>query len=420
MNDLGEAVALRPDLLMLGGGNPAIIPELQAMWRESANELLSEGDAFDKALASYDSPQGDPAFLEAFADLFRREFNAPFTARNIAVVSGTQLGAFCLLNLLAGRTPDGRQRKILVPALPEYVGYADMGIEPDLFVSCPAKITYPNQGDKSTFKYVVDFDEVERKVASEEIGVILTSRPTNPSGNVLSLDEIARLDDVADRVRAWLVVDNAYGGPFPGILEDVSELSNFFWGKRTILAYSLSKIGLPGLRTGMIVAPPEIVERLSAITAIVGLANGSLGQRITAPFFKSGKILTMAREIVQPYYHRRRVEAIEVMRDLLARYGVEARLHKSEGAFFLWLWIPELTSGSKTLYRALKNKGVLAVPGDEFFYGLDETLSKDRDPEFEASRAQMLRISFSAPNLVVEKGFQLIVETIAETLGKGK
>ena len=50
MNDLGETVALRPDMLTLGGGNPAEIPEMQTIWRKSAERLMKDGDEFDKAV----------------------------------------------------------------------------------------------------------------------------------------------------------------------------------------------------------------------------------------------------------------------------------------------------------------------------------------------------------------------------------
>lgn len=416
MNDIGEAVALRPDLLALGGGNPAAIPEMQALWRKSAADFLADAAAFDKALVCYDAPQGAPAFLDAFARLFAERFGLQTTAKNVAVVGGAQLGVFCLLNLLAGRTRDGRRRKTLIPASPEYVGYADMGVEPDFFVACPAKITFPNPNDPQIFKYVVDFEAVERAVAENEIAAILVSRPTNPSGNVLRRDELERLDALAERIGAWLIVDSAYGGPFPGIVEDETELDSVFWGRRTILTFSLSKIGLPGLRTGFVVAPEEIVERLAAITAIVGLTNGALGQRIARPFFENGEILRAAREIVRPYYRRRRAAAIEALFDELRRVGVDGRLHASEGAFFLWLWTPELKSGSKTLYRNLKERGVLAIPGDEFFYGLDDGGKAKRDSIYEAHRSQSLRISFSGAENVVERGVRIIAETLAETI----
>ena len=420
MNDLGEAVALRPDMLMLGGGNPAAIPEMQALWRESAGAFLSNQPAFDKSLASYDSPQGDPFFLDAVASMFRDRFHLPIASENVAVVSGAQLGMFCLLNLLAGEAPGGRKRKVLIPASPEYVGYADMGVEPDLFVACPAKITYPDPNDLSTFKYVVDFEALEDLVQTEDVAAVLVSRPTNPSGNVLTRDELAKLERLAERIDAWLIIDNAYGGPFPGIIEDEKELDSVFWGKRTILTYSLSKIGLPGLRTGFIIAPSEIVERITSLTAIVGLANGSLGQRIAQPFFETGKILDVSRTIVRPYYQRRRRRAVERLKDEFKKAGIDARIHKSEGSFFLLAWFPELQSGSRTLYRLLKERGVLVIPCDEFFYGLPIAERSTRNFIFEASRTQMLRISFSAPEETVEKGFQMIAQITSELLALEK
>lgn len=416
MNDLGEAVALRPDMLMLGGGNPAAIPEIQDMWRKNAERFIADQKAFDKSIVCYDSPQGDPSFLDAFADMFRTRFEVPITSKNVVVVGGLQFGIFCLLNLLAGRTSKGGKRKILVPLSPEYVGYADMGVDADMFIACPAKITYPDQLDKSTFKYAVDFDVLEEVARREDVAAILISRPTNPSGNVLTRNELERLERLAERIDAWLIIDNAYGSPFPGIIEDVSELDSVFWSKRTILAYSLSKIGLPGLRTGVIVAAEEIIKRISAIIAIVGLANNSFGQRVARPLFETGEILTLSREVARPYYCRRRINAIECLREALEKYDVEGRLHKSEGAFFLWLWLPNLKSGSKLLYNNLKEQGVLVIPGDEFFYGLDSYPKEKMELEFWRSRSQMLRISFSASEETVEKGFDIIVRTARQLL----
>lgn len=412
MRDLGEAVALRPDMVMLGGGNPSCIPEIQAIWRENAKLLIDDPVSFDKSLVCYDSPQGDYSFLKSFADLFSSRFGLPITYKNIAVVSGVQLGAFCLLNLLAGPMADGQKKKVLIPLSPEYVGYADMGIAPDLFIACPGKITYPDQDDKSFFKYVVDFEQINKIVEREKISVILVSRPTNPSGNVLTREELTKLEELARRIDAWLIIDNAYGVPFPGIIEDKSEIESVFWSEKTILTYSLSKIGLPSLRTGFVIAPEEIIERLSAITAVVGLANNSLGQRLTKSLFDSARILTLARDVIQPYYHHKRTEAIRFLRDSLNHFGVEGRLHKSEGAFFLWLWLPELVMGAKKLYKELKEKGVLVIPGDVFFYGLDSFSKNDIEPDYDKSRTQTLRISFSAPEKDLIKGFRIIAETV--------
>jgi valine--pyruvate aminotransferase len=47
-------------------------------------------------------------------------------------------------------------------------------------------------------------------------------------------------------------------------------------------------------------------------------------------------------------------------------------IHKPEGAIFLWLWFKDLPITTELLYQRLKKRGVLMVPGDYFFPGLDK------------------------------------------------
>src|SRR5690606_24599666 len=116
-------------------------------------------------------------------------------------------------NLLAGAMPDGSCRKILLPVVPEYIGYANQGLSPDQFVACrPAIEELPDR----EFKYRVDFDAVARALEGGGIGAICASRPTNPTGNVLTDEEVARLAALAESAGIPLILDNAYGLPFPG------------------------------------------------------------------------------------------------------------------------------------------------------------------------------------------------------------
>ena len=50
MEDLGQALTTRADMLMLGGGNPAAVPEVQTLWRRRMRELLDGGSGFDRML----------------------------------------------------------------------------------------------------------------------------------------------------------------------------------------------------------------------------------------------------------------------------------------------------------------------------------------------------------------------------------
>ena len=106
MDDLGHSLAAGPDMLMLGGGNPAHIPEVQEHFRESVQRLLANGDEFERAIGNYDPPQGNKEFIEAIARLLADEFGWDIEAKNIALTNGSQSAFFILFNMFAGAFED--------------------------------------------------------------------------------------------------------------------------------------------------------------------------------------------------------------------------------------------------------------------------------------------------------------------------
>jgi valine--pyruvate aminotransferase len=231
MDDLGGALASDRDFLMLGGGNPAQIPEVQKSFRASMENLLRDGDKFERTISSYGPPGGDHDFIEAVCALLRSEFGWDIQPKNIALTDGSQTAFFILFNIFAGSLEDGTHRKILFPLAPEYIGYCDVGIADDLFVAHKPRIEHI---DDHVFKYKIDFDAIK---VSDEIGAICVSRPTNPSGNVLTDAELKRLSDLASENNIPLIVDNAYGAPFPNIIfEEVKP----DWNDNAIFCMSLS------------------------------------------------------------------------------------------------------------------------------------------------------------------------------------
>ena len=64
------------------------------------------------------------------------------------------------------------------------------------------------------FKYHVDFEHL---TIGDDIGAICVSRPTNPTGNVITDDEVKKLDALAKNMISPLIIDNAYGMPFRGL-----------------------------------------------------------------------------------------------------------------------------------------------------------------------------------------------------------
>ncbi len=395
MEDLGQAMAGGgADVKMLGGGQPARIPEVNAVWRRRIGELAEEAGGIDRALATYDPPRGNPRFIAAIAKLFRETFGWDIGPENVAITPGGQTAFFLLFNMLAGRMPDGSRKKILLPLTPEYIGYADQGIDGCLFHAVPPVIG--KTGDHE-FKYHVDFDRLE---ITPDIAAICASRPTNPSGNVLTDGEVCRLSDLAGRHGIPLIIDNAYGAPFPGIIfSDATP----FWRPHVVLTYSLSKIGLPGARTGIVIGPPDVIRALGSMSAIVGLSNPSTGQQILLPLVESGEILRLSRDVVRPFYQEKRDLALKAAREAFGGH-FEWYVHRGEGALFLWFWFPGLGIGTGELYRRLKKRGVLVIPGEYFFFGLGD------DPW--AHRSECIRVSYAMDEAVVRDGLRIIAEEV--------
>lgn len=388
MEDLGTALAGEPPVAMLGGGNPAQVPGMADFFRARFAAVLADDREFRRMVGDYADPAGEVGFRRAIAGLLRREYGFPVDADHVALTAGSQHGFFLLFNLLAGQYPEG-ERRILLPLVPEYVGYADVGVDGDLFVARRPRIEHlPGR----RFKYRVDFAALEDL---PRLAAVCVSRPTNPSGNVLTDDEIARLRALARRHGVPLVIDGAYGVPFPGI---VSVPATPAWDEDTVLLLSLSKLGLPGVRTGIVVARPEIVRALGAMTAVTSLAAGSVGPVLMREPAETGELTRLAREVVGPWYRERAGTALGWLDAALA--GCEYHVHVPEGAFFLWLWLPALTISSAELYRRLKARGVFVLSGHRFFPGLGA--------EPWPHRGQCLRISYASDPASVQRGLAIL------------
>ena len=390
---LPEGVRVRP----LGGGNPARVSQVEAAYRRRLEDLLGQGEAFEDLIAHYDSPQGRVGTLDAVAAFFRREYGWPISGANVALTNGSQSAMFYLFNMFSGMTK-GVKRTVLFPLMPEYIGYADQGIEEGTFVSLPPKCEFYSDG---SFKYLLDGEAVRAYLdAHPEVGAMAVSRPTNPSGNVLRDDEIRLLEALAHEHGIPLIVDNAYGLPFPDIVftEDAKPL----WSEDIVLSMSLSKIGLPSIRTGIVIAREEIAHAVGNINAIAALATGSFGPALVEDMLSSGELTRLAREAVMPFY-RRKAEAMKALVDEVFR-GTEYHLHRIEGSIFCWIYLPRLDMPTLDFYRLLMEQGVVTVPGEYFFFGGGST----RYPHEHYDKC--LRLNYSGDWQLVKEGVELIGE----------
>jgi len=359
MDDLAEGLA-QPGVVMLGGGNPAEIPGVMSVFEDVIEKLHKSGKLV-ASLANYDAPQGKTVFLETLAEFFQHQYGWQISSKNIALTHGSQSAFFILFNSLAGKSASMRKR-VLIPLVPEYIGYCDVGIEDDLITSQEARISLLEDG---FFKYQVDFENLQ---VDESVGLVCVSRPTNPSGNVLTDDECRQLDQITSRHGVPLLIDSAYGTPFPNI---IFSKVNPFWNENCIVCMSLSKLGLPGARTGIVIANEDVIRYFSNMTAITSLAPAGIGAEIVNQLITDNALLPLCNDLIQPFYKRRCELALVLLRAAIG--DSRLHIHKPEGSMFLWLWFEGLSIGTSELYRRLKKKGLLVVPGKYFFPGQVKT-----------------------------------------------
>jgi len=392
MEDLGSALSENKDMLMMGGGNPSHIPEVQQFFHDKMQRVLDRPAEFAHMIGDYDSPQGDKPFLEAIAELLSKENGWDINSNNVALTAGSQAGFFLLFNIFAGECTDGIKRQILLPMAPEYIGYSDVGLSDDMFIARqPVIETF----DDHTFKYHVNFDSLN---INENIGAICVSRPTNPTGNVITDTEVQHLSQLAEKNGIPFIIDNAYGLPFPNI---IFTQATPLWNDNTVLCMSLSKIGLPGTRTGIVIANEGIISIITRMNAVLNLSIGSVGPTLAHDLVTSGEITRLSKTVIKPYYQNKSKFALELFHHELA--GLDYYIHKSEGAIFLWLWFPGLPISSEVLYQRLKERGVLIISGHHFFPGLTGDWQH---------KHECIRVTYSMDKDVIQEGVKIIAEEV--------
>ena len=134
MEDLGSAWSGDTEnIAFLGGGNPARIPEAEAIYRKSVESILTSGQSLESLLGDYTSPVGSDEIRRLTAEYLGKFFGATLQGNQIAFFNGSQNAYSFLLNSFSGTMEDGSFRKILLPVVPEYIGYADQTWEEDVF-----------------------------------------------------------------------------------------------------------------------------------------------------------------------------------------------------------------------------------------------------------------------------------------------
>lgn len=292
------------------------------------------------------------------------------TADNVLVTTGTSEANYTTLWGLLER---GDRAAIMIPTYMQAWGLARAyGGRADAY-----RLVEKREGPGR--RWALDVASLERAV-TRKTRLILVTNPNNPTGAVLTDEEMDEIVRVARKVGAWIVADEVYrGAEVRGAGVSGDEPSPTFWGRygKVICTAGLSKaFGLPGLRIGWIVGPPRTVASLWGYQDYTTLTPTMLSDRL-------------ARAAMEP---RRREEILARTRAILRRQlpAVEAWVRRHEDVLDL---IPPLAGaialvkyrlpiGSVALFDRLRlEKSVLITPGGHFGIGKYLRIGYGYDPE---------------------------------------
>lgn len=399
MEDLGQVTG-HPDEILLGGGNPAHIAEAEEIFAETFLTLAKDRN-LTALLGDYQAPIGNDRFRSLAAEYLSPHLDAKLTKDNIAFFNGSQNAYSYLLNIHSGKMTDGSFKKILLPIVPEYIGYADQSIEADAFVA-----TKPEVIPTGSHRFRYGLNQTEFNLSN--VGCVALSRPTNPTGNILSLKDIHWIEERTEKISIPLLIDLAYGNPFPNLIGEEEPVA---YKEGRTLSLSFSKIGLPGVRLGIIISNPDTIETLSSYAAVGNLAVGNLGVYMMDLLFRKDILPVLAKNILRPFYDQKREVAISILESEFQKQGVEYEIHDPLGGFFLWIRFPNLSVSNHKLYHLCKDKRLFIVSGHYFFPGLNSDFSHTQD---------CIRLTYCRKEEELARGAYILAEIVASHQTKSK
>lgn len=364
MKDIVETLKANAgqELINLSAGNPLILPAVERLWRDCTADLLASSE-YGEVVCRYGSSQGYAPLIEAIANDFNRRYGLKLSDRNILITPGSQTLYFYAANAFGGYTTTGELKQIVLPLSPDYTGYGGICLVPEALIAYKPALDIDESAHR--FKYRPDFSQLS---ISESTGCVIFSRPCNPTGNVLTDEEVRKIAALAAPYDVPVLIDSAYAPPFPAL--NFTDMSLIF-EENIIHCTSLSKAGLPGERIGIAIGNERTIQVLESFQTNALLHSSRYGQAIAARAINSGALAEIAEQVIRPFYQNK-FSVLENTLDASMPKDLPWFLHRGEGAIFAWLWLKDLPISDWEFYQELKKVGVIVVPGSTFFPGLKE------------------------------------------------
>lgn len=374
----------KPGIISFAGGLPA--PETFPKWEllAAAVRVLADPETLYEAW-QYAPTQGYPPLRKFLAEKVNK-YGVPAEEKNIILTSGSQQA----LDLI-GRVFIDEDTTVLTER-PTYLGALQAWAHAGKYITVPL--------DENGM--MVDLLPA---LIEEHHPKFIYAIPNfhNPGGVCMSLERRIKLVEIAEKYDLFIVEDDPYGDiRFEG--EHIAPIVSFA-KERVLYLCTFSKTLAPGIRTGWVVGPEEVIAKLVQSKEGADLCPSWVLHMIASKICESGMLpghvkTTRARYAVQR----------DVMVNAFQKYAPPGVAWSHPvGGLFLWVTVPEKINMPEFFHRCIDKK-VAFVPGDAFY--------PPETPERE-ERLHSARFNFSlCKPEIIDAGIKTFCDLVREELAK--
>ncbi len=334
---------LPKEVIRLTGGEPDF--ETPSFVREAAKKAIDEGHTHYAAAAGHED------LRKAVADKLHRENGIVCDyEREVIITPGSSSGIYMALLTLLDPGDE-----VLVPD-PAWFHYTT------LVRLCGATVTgLPVRFGKNAG---LDLEEAEKRV-TDRTRVLILNSPANPTGLMISRDNLNEISEFAVRHNLTIISDEVYEKiTYPGNTH-TSPASLSALRERTLTSNGFSKAyAMTGWRVGYLAGPAEIIEKATALEGYVLVCPSSVSQRAALVALTDPRMNGAIAGMVDRFTARRQM----VLDALDGLPGIRA--YPPQGAFYTWVDISETGMSSEQFaYKLIEYEQVGVLPGNLFGEG---------------------------------------------------
>jgi arginine:pyruvate transaminase len=329
-----------PDVILLTIGQPDI-PVSNALI-EVTEKALRDGRT------GYSNGRGETNLLCALANKYSNLCGFKIFQENILCFPGTQTSLFVSM---MGLIESGDEILVGDPLYATYEG---------VIAATGGSINRVKLRKKHGFR--LQAQDLENAITSKS-KVLLLNNPHNPSGAVLSKEEVKAIVDVCIRYDLWILSDEVYAS----LIFDKTETNKFFSPlyvkkaqDRTVVVSSISKShAAPGFRSGWVIGPKDFCESILPLSEAMLFGNQPFIADMTAFALKNDH---ETANIMSNDYHKRAICLFEAF----SKKNIIKPIMPQSGMFMLADISKTGMNSDDFVSKLLKKEKVALMPGSSF------------------------------------------------------